>query len=111
VEVRRILTLLAAGLAGILVVAILRPSTFWTPDGADIGRSLEDAGDFAIYEDCEQERRTVWRCPVEDDPGSGTSGYYVVRMQPDDCWSAERGNRRLGGCVGFLDYVLTWEPF
>lgn len=106
--------ILILGVAILLVlVAVARPQTFWTPDGDDVGRSLEHAGDgfTVVPAGCHSVGRATWACPVEDDPGSGPSGEYRLRVRPDNCWSASRrgrlvdGRRRLNGCVGFGDFV------
>src|SRR5829696_3014477 len=77
-------------------VAVARPQTFWTPDGADLGSSLERRSrePLAVPEGCKRTGGALWLCPVEDDPGSGLSGQYIVRLDADNCWLAVRDERR-----------------
>jgi hypothetical protein len=90
----------------VLAVVVVRPQTFWSPDGADLSRSLAGAGDgFTAPEPCQRVTARSWRCPIEDDPGSGTSGSYRLQLSPDNCWTARRAGKRLTGCVGFSDFI------
>jgi hypothetical protein len=108
------LALLAAtiAVAVIAALAIVRPLTFWTPDGRDLADSLHRAGDqdFAA-QPCERAGRRRWRCEIEDDPGSGPPDAYALTVA-DGCWRGARswvpGSRPLRGCFEVLDFV--WPP-
>ena len=110
----------SAGIGAVLLaIAIVRPKTLWTPDGADLGRSVERSGDgFTIaYPGCARSTADLWTCEIETDLGSGGSGdVYRVRLEPDNCWRATRvGDAsdtppRLDGCVdSFRDFVSFFD--
>ena len=115
-----IVLMAGVGIAAILLaVAIARPKTFWTPDGADLGRSVERSGEgFTIaYPGCARSKADLWTCEIETDVGSGGSGdVYRVRLEPDNCWRATRDGdasdapRRLDGCVDSVrDFVSFFD--
>ena len=98
----------------LLAVAAVRPKTFWTPDGADLARSIEGSGDtFWFPKGCQSTGNETWSCAIEDDYGSGISGDdYLVRLGADNCWTATRHGkytdtpRRLEGCIdSFFEFV------
>jgi hypothetical protein len=119
-SVQRLLALLAltAGVAavGFAVFAVTKPLSVWTPDGSDLARSLgrQHMGRVAVH-DCAATADGRWRCPIEEDPGSGTSAYYWLSVDRDGCWSGARyegfastagpGTKPRHGCLRLLDFV------
>jgi hypothetical protein len=109
------------GVAGVIVVAVASPRSFWTPDGRDLADSLQRAGghDFAAYP-CTRVGGGGWRCEIEDDPGSGPSDGYALQLGRDGCWRGARygrddegvpwvpGGQPLRGCLQVLDFL--WPP-
>jgi hypothetical protein len=104
------LMLLVGAAVVFVVVTLARPSTFLSPDGEDLAESLERTGEgITAPVACRKRSGSTWTCPVEDDPGSGESGYYTLRTREGDCWTATRRDKttrdRLEGCVRLRDYV------
>ena len=112
--VAALLLLATAAVVAVVAVAVLSPTTLWTPEGRDLAESLDRAGDgFGVPDPCLRSRGG-WLCTVENDPGSGVSGEYRLRVRGEDCWTArETGRfdaasnpRRLEACLKTLDYVV-----
>lgn len=124
-ELRRALALTAIGVtsavASFAAVAVADPLSLWTPDGRDLAESVQRAEHRdAFVRPCERTPVGTWRCFIEDDPGSGAAGVYLVELGADGCWhgtrygvfsdatSATGGRRPLAACLQALDFL--WPP-
>ena len=103
VRLRALLGLLAVVVIAAVVIGV---TVRWTkPTGEKLAESLsgEETG-FAVMEPCEALGGRLWRCFIEDDPGSGASDAYRLRLDPGGCWSGARtqeppGGQPLSGCI------------
>ena len=93
------------------LIALARPQTFMSVDGEVLADSLARVGDqLAVPEPCERTGDRRWKCAVEEDPGSGISGEYLLEMTSDTCWRATRPGyedippETLRGCVRAIDF-------
>jgi len=89
----------------LMIAAVVAVTVRWrTPTGERLADSFDRAADgLAVVGPCESSGGGVWRCHVEDDPGSGTSTSYTLRLDTDECWSvlqpSSRSASSLTGCI------------
>lgn len=86
---RRLIVVIVAFalVAAAVVLAVLRPETFWSLDGPSLEASIEHEFDYEV-ENCARTPGDGWMCDYAIDPLSGTSGRLLVRQRGDRCWSA-----------------------
>ncbi len=77
----------------------------------------------AKLHDCQRAPDGRWQCPIEEDPGSGSSAVYWLTLEDDGCWSGARyeffedGKLKLdigkenGGLVFDATYTVDGDSF
>jgi hypothetical protein len=108
--------------AGATALVVVKPELFFEMEGEALALSVADeVGDAANRrvsgEDCKRRRGDLWRCTVDEDPGSGAQRDYDVRAIDDDCWRLaqpsqaeirrrfDTGPRTVRACLSLLDYL------
>jgi hypothetical protein len=102
-------TWLGAGAVVALLLALaIAIASYLRPDpslGDRLADSLAHRGDgFAVDRPCEAAGDGRWQCTIADDPSSGASDVYLLRLSRDECWSGARtqdapGDQPLRGCL------------
>jgi hypothetical protein len=97
-------------LVAAVVVAVVRPESFWSLDGPSIEASIEDAFDYEI-ENCVRVDGDNWRCDHAFDALSGAAGRIVVRQRGDRCWSASTQATENSPSKSEEGCVSAWQFF
>jgi hypothetical protein len=94
--------IVVALVAAVSLVIVLRPDP---GVGEKLASSLVDEGDgFTTTGPCEPQGAARWLCEIEDDPRSGGSDLYRLKLDANGCWAGARtvdvpGGQPLSGCI------------
>jgi hypothetical protein len=101
---------LAALLMGVVVLAVVRPETFWRLDGRSLETSIEDEFGYQI-ENCVRTGADAWRCDYARDALSGFAGRVLVRQRGERCWSASTEWKENAPSESEEGCVSAWQFF